>query len=66
MENYLRLARHHAKLNNIEEAVDLYTSVLKVSKDNQEAIDFLSLYGKGSIMNSKHSGKKQSMQFHRF
>ncbi|NLZ34603.1 MAG: UvrD-helicase domain-containing protein [Clostridiales bacterium] len=66
VENYLRLARHHAKLNNIEEAVDLYTSVLKVSKDNQEAIDFLSLYGKGSIMNSKHSGKKQSMQFHRF
>ncbi len=63
---YLRLARCYVKFNNIDEAVDLYTSILRFSPDNEEAKDFLLFYGKGSIMNSKDPGKKKSMQYYKF
>ena len=63
---YLRIARCHSALNNIEEAIETYKIILKIDPKNEEAKDFLIFYGEGSIMKNTNPGKKQSMTFHRF
>jgi hypothetical protein len=54
------------KLNNVDEEVDLYTTILRFSPDNEEAKDFLMFYGEESIMRNTSSRKKQPVKYYRF
>jgi len=64
IEYYSRLARCYKKLDLIDEALDLYQSILRKDKTNIEASDYVQIYGKFSV-DSKNI-KKGRVRFIRF
>lgn len=54
---YIRIARCYKKLDGIEEAVDLYRTILNRDVKNKEANDYLEIYGKGIYKKSYDMGE---------